>query len=286
MNERPLQPVTEADIRTYENDGVVCVRGAFDRAWIDLLSLGFNRVAAEKGPDAADHAPEEGAGRFFTDIDLARRDADFARYVHASPAAEIVSVLMRSTRINFFFDTAWAKGPGVRKRTNWHQDQPYFTINGSQNCTLWLPLDPAAAGIALEFVCGSHRWGRWFDPLSTTDAKPFFRDCPYEPIPDIERDRAAYDIVSWDVEPGDCLVFHGLTVHGAGGNPQAAAWRRAHSSNWLGDDMVFASRPGETRPAFEKCGLKEGDPMDNDFFPRVWPRPDNARERARQRLRT
>lgn len=278
MREDSVGPVTEDLVRAYEADGVVCLRGVFGREWIDLLRAGFDRVAADRGPDAADHAPEEGAGRFFTDIDLARRDAGFARFVHGAPAGPILAALMRSKRVNFFFDTAWAKGPGVAKRTNWHQDQPYFTIEGWQNCTLWLPLDPAPAGIALEFVRGSHRWGRWFDPLRTTDAQPFFRDSPYEPIPDIEGDRAAYDIVSWDMAPGDCVVFHGLTLHGAGGNPQAEAWRRAYSSNWLGDDMVFAGRPGETRPAFDDCGLTDGDPMDSAFFPRVWPRADNERE--------
>lgn len=278
MNEHPMRPVSASQVRAYDGDGVVCLRGVFDFDWIDLLRRGFDRLSADRGPDAADHAPEEGAGRFFSDIDLARRDADFARFAHRSPAAEIVAALMHSKRVNFFFDTAWAKGPGVSKRTGWHQDQPYFTIDGTQNCTLWLPLDPVPAGIALEFVRGSNRWGRWFDPLRTTDAKPFFRDSPYEPIPDIEGDRAAYDIVSWDMEPGDCVVFHGLTLHGAGGNPQAETWRRAYSSNWLGDDMVFAGRPGETRPAFDECGLSDGDPMDNAFFPRVWPRPDDQKE--------
>jgi ectoine hydroxylase-related dioxygenase (phytanoyl-CoA dioxygenase family) len=278
MREGPAGPVTKDLIRSYETDGVICLRGAFGREWIDLLRAGFDRVAADKGPDAADHAPEEGAGRFFTDIDLARRDAGFARFVQDAPAGRIIAALMRSKRVNFFFDTAWAKGPGVAKRTNWHQDQPYFTIAGSQNCTLWLPLDPAPAGIALEFVRGSHRWGRRFDPLRTTDARPFFRDSPYEPILDIEGDRAAYDIVSWDMAPGDCVVFHGLTLHGAGGNPQAETWRRAYSSNWLGDDMVFAGRPGETRPAFDDCGLTDGDPMDSAYFPRVWPRRDNELE--------
>ena len=37
MNRNPLRPVAEADIRAYEEDGVVCLRGMFDREWTDRM---------------------------------------------------------------------------------------------------------------------------------------------------------------------------------------------------------------------------------------------------------
>jgi ectoine hydroxylase-related dioxygenase (phytanoyl-CoA dioxygenase family) len=73
----------------------------------------------------------------------------------------------------------------------------------------------------------------------------------YLAMPDIEADRGACDIVAFDMEPGDCLVLHGLTVHGAPGNTHLARRRRALPVIWLGDGAVFAARPGPVRPRFE-----------------------------------
>ena len=91
-------------------------------------------------------------------------------------------------------------------------------------------------------------------------------------MPDIQADRGAYDIVAFDMEPADCIVFHGLTVHGAPGNTSLERRRRALSTIWLGDDTTFAARPGPVRPLFEGHGLAPGDPSDCEYFPRVWPR--------------
>ena len=37
-------------------------------------------------------------------------------------------------------------------------------------------------------------------------------------LPDIDGNEADYDIVSYELEPGDMLVHHHLTVHGSAGN--------------------------------------------------------------------
>ena len=37
MNRKPARPITKEDIRTYENDGVVCLRGMFDDDWCQHL---------------------------------------------------------------------------------------------------------------------------------------------------------------------------------------------------------------------------------------------------------
>jgi hypothetical protein len=127
--------------------------------------------------------------------------------------------------------------------------------------------------VLAEGVEGSHRWQRWFQPeLTRSGGDLYATGSPYERMPDIEAEREAYDIVAFDMQPGDCIVFHGLTVHGAPGNVSLDRRRRALSVIWLGDDTVFAARPGPVRPLFEGHGLTPGDPMDCDHFPRVWPR--------------
>ena len=73
------------------------------------------------------------------------------------------------------------------------------------------------------------------------------------------------------MEPGDCIVFHFKTLHSGKGNPHSEIRRRAFSSRWIGDDAVFAERPGETSPPFpELRSFKQGDPMEHPLFPVCW----------------
>lgn len=84
----------------------------------------------------------------------------------------------------------------------------------------------------------------------------------------IDADRAAHPIVGWEIEPGDVVCFHMLTLHAAGG-VEGNRRRRVFSLRLLGDDIRHAPRSWVTSPAFE--GLEEtlaaGQPMENPLFP-------------------
>jgi ectoine hydroxylase-related dioxygenase (phytanoyl-CoA dioxygenase family) len=265
--------VTQRDVETYERDGVVCLRGVFAQHWIILLAEGVERDIRAPGPLHTVQETAADRGFFLTDFCMAQRIPEFREFLFDSPAAAIAARIMRSQRINFFYDAIWVKEQGTPKRTRWHQDQPYYPIDGTQMCVLWTPLDPVSKDVCLELIRGSHRWQRWFQPELTRSGQDLYpQNSPYERMPDIQANRGAYDIVTFDIQPGDCIVFHGLTVHGAPGNTSLERRRRALSTVWLGDDTVFAARPGPVRPLFEGHGLAAGDPLDCQYFPRVWPR--------------
>ena len=271
----PSVAVSEEEVETYERDGVVCLRRVFAPRWIALLAEGIEKDIRAPGPLHTLQQNSAEPGFFLTDFCMAQRIAEFREFLFDSPAAELAARVMRSRRANFFYDAIWVKEQGTPKRTRWHQDQPYYPIDGRQMSVCWTPLDPVAQDTSLELVRGSHRWGRWFQPELTRSGRDLYpQNSLYERMPDIEADRGAYDIVAFDVEPGDCIVFHGLTVHGAPGNLSRERRRRALSVIWLGDDTVFAARPGPVRPLFEGHDLEPGDPLDSDYFPRVWPPRD------------
>ena len=52
---------------------------------------------------------------------------------------------MRSATVRLYHDHVLVKEPGTRTTTPWHQDQPYYNIDGRQNVSMWMPLDPVAA---------------------------------------------------------------------------------------------------------------------------------------------
>jgi ectoine hydroxylase-related dioxygenase (phytanoyl-CoA dioxygenase family) len=217
-------------------------------------------------------------GFFLSDICMAQSVPEIRDFVLNGPAASIAARLLRSRRINFWADTLWVKDGGTAKRTRWHQDQPFFWVDGRQMCVIWWPLDPVARADSLELVRGSHRWGKWFAPELSRKGHDLYRDGEgaFERMPDIGAHPDRYEIRSWALTPGDCIVFHGSTVHGAPGN-SGAQRRRAISTIWMGDDARYAERPSPGRPHFHGHDLTVGDPMDSGYFPRVVPRREGVR---------
>ena len=164
--------------------------------------------------------------------------------------------------------------PGTSNPTPWHHDQPYYCVDGKQVVSFWIPLDTVPQATCPEFVSGSHAWGKWFLPRKFSGVDYNHTEEWLEPIPDIENQREDYDIRSWDLEPGDAIAFHFLTVHGAPPNKSKKLRRRGFAARWLGDDTTYAQRSGDMSPPFPglEKRLNVGDPLDADEFPQVWPR--------------
>ena len=211
---------------------------------------------------------DDGTG---TPLDPERFVGDLAAALTAVVADPIAARLMGSREVVYYHDHLLVKEPGTRERTPWHHDQPYYPIDGEQIVSLWLPLDAVDRATCVEYVKGSHRWGRWFQPK-------FFRqggvdmavaDPRFEPLPDLDAERERHEFLAWDMEPGDVIAFHALTLHGASGNLSAARRRRAWATRWCGDDARYATRVGQISPPLEGHGLEPGDKLECAMFPKV-----------------
>jgi ectoine hydroxylase-related dioxygenase (phytanoyl-CoA dioxygenase family) len=144
-------------------------------------------------------------------------------------------------------------------------------VDGTETVSLWIPLDAVPRERTLEFVAGSHRWGKYFRPERFNKTALNEND-GLEPVPDIEGNRDKYDILGWALEPGDAVAFSFLTLHGAPANLSPVAQRRAFSLRLLGDDVRFARRQGiVTSPPFRMVTLAHGAVMDAPEFPLLLP---------------
>ena len=128
---------------------------------------------------------------------------------------------------------------------------------------------------AMEFVAGSHRSGRRYQPFDFRHTDAVVTD-EFEPLPDVDANRDEFRIVTWELEPGDAVVFSALTLHAAAGNDTRDRRRRALSIRYTGDDARFIERKKMIR-LLRDPGLRAGDRMDCELFPVAWPRP--ARDR-------
>jgi ectoine hydroxylase-related dioxygenase (phytanoyl-CoA dioxygenase family) len=255
--------VTEAQVQEYEQNGAICLRGLFGAEWIERLREAVERVKSQK---------QTAIPGYLSDTFMWRRDADFRAFVFESPAAEIARELMRSKSSRFYFDHLFVKEPGVQSPSPWHHDLPYWPVKGDQVCSVWLALDHVTkASSGLEYVAGSHRWGRRFQPEAFSDAAPAIRgQAEDEKIPDIEANRDSYTLLNWDMEPGDCLVHHALAIHGSGGNTTLDQRRRALATRWVGDDTYYAPESSSYEP-LKDASLTSGGSLECEKFPLVIP---------------
>jgi ectoine hydroxylase-related dioxygenase (phytanoyl-CoA dioxygenase family) len=265
--------IDDALVQRYREDGAVVLRGLLDGVTLGRLQDAVEAVLGSLSAHGNEYA-RPGDARFAQDMFMAqRRDAagdTFRRLVHDSPLAEAAGRLMGAREVRFFYDQLFVKEPGSVAPTPWHQDLPYWPLRGDQICGLWCPLDPVDLDSgAVEYVRGSHLGGRWYRPRHFGGGAGY-EGALGEPMPDIDATVAAADRLSWAMEPGDAIAFHGLVVHGAGGNRSAKRRRRAVSLRWMGDDALFDDRPG-TYP-FDTAGQVPGTALQGALYPRVWPR--------------
>lgn len=251
-------------IQQFQENGAVVLRGYF-KEWVAPLQRGIEKNMASPGPYVRDYTAS-GQGRFFGDYCNWQRFHEYREFLFDSPAPAVARKLMGSQTVRLFHEHVLVKEPGTSMPTPWHHDQPYYCVDGKQNCSIWLALDPVPRESSLEFVAGSHLLNKMFQP-ERFDKSPLYESSAYSPIPDIEDERDAHDILGWELESGDAVAFHFLTLHGAPGNRSNHVRRRAFSSRWLGDDAVYAVREGSTSPPFPHCRLRPGEPMQGDDFP-------------------
>ena len=261
--------ISEEDIATFERDGVVVLRNVFTD-WMEPLREGVRKLMADPGPMERSVVPEDGTAAFFQDLCNWQRIPEFSDFVQHSNAGALAASLMRSRSARFFHDHVLVKQPGGSTVTPWHQDQPYYNIDGRQNISMWLPVDPVPRAATLEFVGGSHQ-GPWLMPRSFMDKQAkWFPEGSLQDLPDIEADRSAHNILGWELQPGDAVFFHMLALHSSKGS---ATTRRVFSVRFLGDDITHAPRNWVTSPDFPGLAerLPAGAPMhDDDLFPLLY----------------
>ena len=285
MNTGLLRTITPEEVETYHRDGVLLLPGMFDKDWIELLN---------KGLDANIEAPtrrsriwyKDTSGRsMFYDHTAWKGIEEYRKFIFNSPAAQICGQLMRSTTINFFFDSVFVRSTGTQFETPWHQDEPYWSVEGYDACSIWMPLGPVKQKNALSFVPGSHRLKTVFKQYNFGDLNPVrkknvdqvdFSDIAEQEFPDINADPKRFGVVSWDMQAGDCIAFNGRTMHGGSGKLDDDCELRVFTTKWVGDDVRIKFRdcgmdPDHSADMIEK-NLKPGDRPGTNLYPRIWTR--------------
>ncbi|MGR3718167.1 MAG: phytanoyl-CoA dioxygenase family protein [Thermohalobaculum sp.] len=266
--------ISQSQIEAYQADGVVLIKGLF-RDWVDTIRAGIERNMAEPGPYGSENLKEGEGGRFFDDYCNWTRILEFEETIRGSDVGQVAAALMQSRQVQVFHDHVLVKEPGTSKPTPWHQDAPYYFVEGEQTISFWSPMDPVTDS-SLRCVARSHRWEKPVLPTRWLSAEDFYPDeDAYMPVPDPDSEPEAYRILEWSMEPGDAVAFNYKTLHGARGN-NSQTRRRAFSLRLVGDDARYVTRPGPTSPPFPGHGMSDGERLREDWFPVIYPVADGS----------
>lgn len=269
MNKRPLNPITARHRNSYHKDGVVHLRRMFDRQWIERLRRGVDGLL--KDPEKYGvPGPSHGASMASVCF-MWRRPGVFRDFALKSPVGEVVGRVIGSDTIRLYHDHLFHKPPGSTKVMVWHCDQTAWPVKGEMAPNIWVALTPVdRENGRVEYVAGFHR--------HCVDNNMRFGFAPDQAdglCPDFEKERNNPDFpfrfVSFDMEPGDAVVFHPSTPHFSKGNCSRSMPRTGLAVRVFGDDVRWYPAPYKAAiPGVDT--LPEGEAPSGEFFPVIWQR--------------
>ena len=265
---------TDVQRERFHNDGAILIKNALKDEWIKVLATGLNTCFNE--PDGMSSELVMLDTQMRVDQFPAARSEALRNFIHSSGVADLVAKMIDAP-VRFYMDQMFVKPSGEMMPTAWHQDTSYYNVEGSDLIRAWVSPDPVPRGASLEIVRGSHKWNIAYRPLVGRDSKiskkkhqevlekarrkGFYEragkefsynnsllDTSLPEIPDIENNRESFDIIGWDYEPCDVILFHGNLIHGACNEMVLTYPRRAHAIMFAGPDVRYLKRLGRVIP--------------------------------------
>ena len=270
-----VREITAAEIEAFQDEGVAFLPGLVDKVTVDVLRAAAERRAAAPSAHSDELSRE---GRFLSDQFLHEDMEEFRDFAFQTRIAQNAARAMGVNRVRLYFDHLFVCAPQTPTDSSWHQDIPYWPIDGEQICSIWLRLPNCTAdSSALQFVRGRRHQDVLYaqkpfgdgDPAAQTDFSA--GDLPEPPAFHKEPER--YEILSWDYRAGDAVLFNARIMHSSGGNTSQDVNRIAYSTRWIGDDAKFVAKPGWQDPLLLPDSdepHEDGQPLDSRKFPEAW----------------
>ena len=158
MASRAAVPLSDEQVEQFHRDGAVIVRGLFSPDEVATIERGIERVLSAPGPMFKVASQPDDPGRFVEDFCRWQEVTEIEQIARSSRAADAAQQLMGGGSVRLFHDHVLVKEPGTRQETPWHQDQPYYNVDGARNVSMWAPVDPVAAESTLEVLADPTAW--------------------------------------------------------------------------------------------------------------------------------
>ena len=264
----------------YDLNGVTVIRNVIASHWIDDMRLAIDSILKNPGSASIEYTPSSSKGRYYGDFFLWMRNNTFKNFAFESNLPELAGNILGSKKINFFYDQLLVKEPNTIEPTPWHHDLPYWPLFGKMILSFWVGFDRVTKKTgAVEYIKGSHKWNKFYAPASfgkNSGYNEIYKKMGLDLVPDIDNNRESYDILSWNLEPGDVTIHHPLVIHGSPGNFSTHIRRRGLALRYIGEDVTWDDRPGtfinneKLRKILPPLSFKKGDSLNSKIFPKIW----------------
>ena len=298
--EKPIRGLSAEEIERFVSERVIHVSGVVSPAWVERIA-------------AVVDAKTRSSGLQSMEANTWHSDPAMHQIVMNCPVAHLAQQVLdaitpdddpeprgESKPVRFFYDQIFVKHPdadaGAAKaprnsdaqgdlgNTPWHQDITFWPVRGEQIVSIWVALDETSLeNGGLEFVPGSSAFENRYQAIGVgNDGRLPFASTTLKPLPLINSattGETGGDLlaITFDMQPGDILIFDARILHGAPPNVSTHR-RRGLALRYLGSDVVFDDdKYGEqTSMAPFDCydeTLSNGDRVAGYVYPQVLPRP-------------
>ena len=176
------------------------------------------------------------------------------------------SQLLSDKPVRFWHDQLFCKPAKQGGVVAWHQDYSYWTrTKPIAHLTCWCSLDNSTIqNGCLQYVPGSHRWGLLDKPVLAGDLMGIKNFLTPEQLKE-------FNPVPVEVNAGEAIFHHSLTLHGSGENKSNQP-RRAFVINVFADGVTSDSNDTLLNgvPVVPK-----GQKMEGQFFPLLFDPAEN-----------
>jgi ectoine hydroxylase-related dioxygenase (phytanoyl-CoA dioxygenase family) len=185
-----------------------------------------------------------------------RDHAGMARYTAHPRFAETARRLAGFPGMRLFHDHALLKMPGDSKPTPWHQDLPYWPMNGKGALSIWVALDDVDENNGcMMFIPRSRNLGK-LNAISLVEPQDIFE---YAKGTEIEQQGP----VICRMKAGSATFHDGLCFHYAHAN-RTDKPRRALAIIYMPEGTTYNGKP---HVVTDGLNLVEGEPIRGSIFP-------------------
>ncbi len=249
----------------FEN-GFVHIPNLLNKDELDALIAAIDSDMKSPSPFARVMESEK-KGKFFMDFNNWKRLPLINQFCRLPKLVNLVTQLTGSKKCWLFHDHVLVKDTDA-SATPIHHDRPYYIFKGDLNLSVWMTPDHVPPDSGLIFYKGTHKIDKLFMPKSFISGKNIIEQ-KSESFEIVDSETVKdYEAISFDMKPGDALVFFNSTIHAS--HPHLSQnRRRALSVRYLLDGASMTKNYINATPPFDRMGVKvvEDAPVPENFFP-------------------
>lgn len=261
--------ITEEQIRTLEEDGVVLIRSVFDADWVNYLRSATGHQVSN--PHFWAFAGTASKLYDYIQRNIWQTNKAFADFYYHSAMGHVLAQCGRTDEIRISTDLLMVN---PNKGFKWHQDNQNGPITWDEGIRFWITMDetPAEYG-APVYLKGSHR-------NTVVDEGAVFVDIEMDGLEEYKD-----EWLSFRTMPGDMLIWHPRTIHKVDG-PSDGIWtsyRRVLGGTAAKAGSLYHDKRGTGGVLSDlgRHGLEDGTKLSSPFFPVVYPQFDRMEAAAR-----